>query len=269
MKPRDQRTNPTRGALTPEQLADLALDGDAPLDAVLSRDPSGRAAGHVRGVRRLERLLRLEKSSRQHPDLTAAVLDEVGARRGWLDERSRRMVWAGRGLAAAALLGAFAALLGVRNAAPELKPATGAPAALASVVDAGERAASEASAPLAGVVEMIDGGRPVLVHVGATFSRAGGADSGPAAPRVYQIRLDEPAIGSCVRFVRSARPADAPASPSAPAAPQGPAHAQASVLATLDAASRRTVSAVVGIDRTPRWLRAKTFPASAPAGSWE
>jgi len=264
MKPRG-----TNSTLTPEQLADLALDGDAPLDAALSHDPSGRAAKHVRGVRRLERLLRLEKSGRNHPDLTAAVLDEVGVRRGWLDGRSRRMVWAGRGLAAAALLGAFAALLGVRNAAPELTPARGAPAALASVVDAGERAASEASAPLAGMVEMIDGGRPVLVHVGVTLSRAG-AESGSPAPRVYELRLDERALGSCVRFVRSFKPAEAPARPSAPPAPvasQGTAHA--SVLSTLDAASRRTVSAVVGLDRTPRWLRAKTFPASAPAGSWE
>ena len=261
MTPRDQRTK-----LTPEQLADLALDGDAPLDAALSRDPSGRAARHVRGVRRLERLLRLENSSGHRPDLTAAVLDEVGVRRGWLDDRSRRMVWAGRGLAAAALLGAFAALLGARNAAPELKPTRGAPAALASVVDAGERAASEASAPLAGVVEMIDGGRPVLVHVGVTLSRAGGVESGPPAPRLYELRLEEAALGSCARFVRSAKPADAPA----PASPM-PSHvaSQASVLATLDAASRRTVSRVVGLDRTPRWLRAKTFPASAPVGSWE
>jgi len=254
--------------LSPEALADLALDGDAPLDAALSRDHTGRTARHVRAVRRLERLLRLEARSKTQPDFTAAVLEEVGVRRGWLDERSRRMVWVGRGLAAAALLAAFAAFLGVRRAAPELTaPSRGAPAALASVVEASERAASGATAPLAGVMEMIDGGRPVLVQVGATIGRrAEAAPHAPEAPRparVYTVRLED---WESAAPARSPKPAPAVFADSSAACG---AAAQASLFATLDAASRRTVSAVVGLDRTPRWLRAKTFPAGEPSGSWE
>lgn len=215
----DRRTS--MDARDPMNLANRALDGDVPLDEAL-------AAGgvqHVRSVRRVERLLNIEKHSA--PDFTATVLDDVGARRGWLDSRSRALVWGGRGLIAATLLAAMALTLGVRRAAPELGPQAREAAALASVVDFGERAAAGATAPLATLVETIETGNPVLV----TLTR----------------RIDAPApLVSCeLSLAKGARGTDSPV--------RGRVIV---VNAQLDPASQRTVDAVVRVSGASRWIRA-------------
>ena len=152
--------------LDPIELADAALDGDLDLDAAMSRGGSSSAA-HVRTFRRIESILKRDtKNTPQGVDFTASVLAEVGDRRGWLDRSSRRLVWGGRLMAAAALLLAVGATLAVRRAAPELMPASPPTSALASVVNAGQQAVSQAAEPVATVARTIGTRQPVLMQLG-------------------------------------------------------------------------------------------------------
>ena len=86
-----RRSSPAGGAdaRDPVTLANEALDGDLSFDEALA----GGGVDHIRQVRRVERLLSIERNAGT-PDLTSTVLGDVGARRGWLDSRSRAMVWA-------------------------------------------------------------------------------------------------------------------------------------------------------------------------------
>ncbi len=206
----------------PRTLADLALDGDGAYDDALAAG----GAEHIRSVRRVERLLSIEKNAPKTPDLTATVLDDVGARRGWLDGRSRAMVWGGRGLVAATLLGALAITLGARRANPEITPVGPEVAALASVVEAGERAALGATAPIETVVETIEGGTPVLVRLTATIDGVMATESDFTLARVSC----SPAPESGGRVVV--------------------------VNYSLDPASQRTIDAVCRFESAPRWVRA-------------
>lgn len=215
---------PSTDAQDPVTLANKALDGDLSFDDALV----GGGAEHIRSVRRVERLLSIESHARTAPDLTSVVLSDVGARRGWLDTRSRALVWGGRGLIAATLLAALAVTLSVRRAAPEFGPNAREAAALASVVDAGERAAASATAPLATVVETIETGTPFLATLTGT--------------------IEAPAQGSCeMTFARGRQHNQLT-----------PSHGGRVIVvnATLDPASQRTVDAVCGDAGSPRWLRA-------------
>jgi len=213
-----RRTSPAHGATgaadarDPVTLANEALDGELSFDEALS----GGGVEHIRQVRRVERLLSIERNAGA-PDLTNTVLGDVGARRGWLDSRSRAMVWCGRGLIAATLLGALAVTMSVRRAAPEFGPNAREAAALAQVVDAGERAAAGATAPLATVVETIETGRPVLASLTGTL--------GAPAPRPVVCEGDRSRGRRLV------------------------------VDYTLDPASQRTIDAVSRDSQSPRWLR--------------
>ncbi len=212
----------TDAAPDPVTLANQALDGDLPLDDALV----GGGAEHIRSVRRVERLLSIESHASSAPDLTGVVLSDVGARRGWLDTRSRALVWGGRGLMAATLLAALAVTLSVRRAAPEFGPSAREAAALASVVDVGERAAASATAPLATVVETIETGTPVLASLTRT--------------------IEAPAQGSCEMSFAHGRQAYV----------ANPGGGRAIVVnVTLDPASQRTVDAVCGDAGSPRWMR--------------
>lgn len=208
-------------ARDPVNLANRALDGELPLDEALGAG----GVEHVRSVRRVERLLNIEKNAT--PDLTATVLEDVGARRGWLDSRSRALVWGGRGLIAATLLAALAVTLGVRRAAPEFGPQAREAAALASLVSAGERAAAGATAPLATVVETIETGDSVLI----TLTR--GIET-PAPLASCELSLAKGACGT-----------------------DSPVRGRIIVVnAELDPASQRTIDAVVRVSGSPRWVRA-------------
>ena len=246
-------SEPRKKPIDPIELADLALDGERSLDETLGRlgaSRSRRAAGHVRAIRRLERVLRLEKNglstAGRGPDFTEAILNEVDERRGWLDRPSRRLVWGGRTLAAAAVLMVIGAGLSVRRAAPEIVEPSRSQQALASVVKAGERAASDATAPIASVVETIEDGTPVMVRLTTTLS-----DDGAKLIRLTPSGSDDSLV--MLRYVRS-----------------GPREASWSgsvvVESPLCPSTRRTVDAVAGVDRTPRWLRPMTTPSvwSAP-----
>ena len=196
----------------PLRLANEALDGDVSFDEAIA---SG-GVDHIRQVRRVERLLSIEKNAGT-PDLTQTVLGDVGARRGWLDSRSRAMVWGGRGLIAATLLGALAVTLTVRRAAPEFGPHAREAAALAQVVDVGERAAAGATAPLATVVETIETGRPILASLTST------------------LEAPTPKSRVCERERFPER--------------------RLVVEVALDPASQRAVDAVCQDSQSPRWLR--------------
>ena len=201
----------------PLSLANEALDGDVSFDEAIA----GGGVEHIRQVRRVERLLSIEKNAGA-PDLTQTVLGDVGARRGWLDSRSRAMVWGGRGLIAATLLGALAVTMSVRRAAPEFGPNAREAAALAQVVDVGERAAAGATAPLATVVETIETGRPVLASLTGTLEA-------PTSRVLVYEGTRSPEHRPEYRIV---------------------------VEAPLDPASQRAYDAVCQESRSPRWFRA-------------
>lgn len=227
------KTNrPSTDALDPVALADAVLDGDRPMSDLLGCG-GRRGAAHVRSVRRLERLLDIEKNAARGPDFTGAVLGEVGDRRGWLDPPGRRWVWSVRALAAAVLLAALGTTLAVRRSAPEMMSPSPESSALASVVSAGERAASEACAPLTSVVETFESRAPVLSRVG------------PGADALFRLKA-EPEVGGIllVAYRTSASPT--------------PRCGAATVEISLDPAARRTVETVTGLDRSPRWLAVVT-----------
>ena len=237
MKPQGAGKEP----LNPIELADMALDGDVAFDDLFSAaGPRGErsAAAHVRVVRRLERLLRIERNAAKMPDFTSSVLAEVGTRRGWLDRSSRRLVWGGRVLAAAAVLAALGTGLAVRRVAPEILPSPAGSSALASMVHAGESAAAVATAPLASVVESIEDRTPVLVHLTNTLA----SESGTIWR--FSVSGDAPGMGRAMLVNYEVSP--------------GPLPRRIAVSATLDEASLGVVEAVSGADRTPRWLRVST-----------
>jgi hypothetical protein len=250
-----------RSKIDPLRLADAALDGDLRFEDALGRSGRGasRAAAHVRSIRRLERVLRLEKNSvgvRSAPDLTGRVLGAVDERRGWLDGRSRRLVWGGRVLAAAALLGAIGLTLAVRRAAPDLLTPSSTEQALASVVSSGERAATRASEPAARVVEALDGRTPVIVRVTSTLCAepevawrlSGGVGNG-LNDNSASIRAS---MVSVVRYERSTAPGSL-----------GRDESLVVVDAPLCPLSQHAVEVAAGFDRTPRLFRSMASPSAA------
>lgn len=250
-------------SVDPLRLADAALDGDLRVEEALDRSGRGatRAAAHVRAIRRLERLLRVEKNSLGAtggaPDLTDRVLEAVGERRGWLDVRSRRLVWGGRILAAAALLAAIGLTLSVRRAAPEFVTPSATEHALASVVSSGERAATEATGTVTRVVETIEERTPVIVRMTTTL----GAEPGmilrlSGAEDVQTATLFGPRLAA----VRSPAPSGfAPVS----VATFRASAARVTVEAPLCPLSRHAVEAAAGVDRTPRLFRAMSSPTAS------
>jgi hypothetical protein len=130
--------------------------------------------------------------------------------------------------------------LSVRRAAPEIVEPSRSQQALASVVKTGERAASDATNPIASVVETIEDGTPVMVRLTTTLSEDGGK----------LIRLAPSGSDDSLLMVRYARST----------APRSSWSGSVVVESPLCPSTRRTVDAVAGLDRTPRWFRPMTTP---------
>jgi hypothetical protein len=135
---RHDRAGSSRSEL--ERLADDLLDGELPRarSAELFRELS-QSDEAVRELHATNRAIDALREPVDTPDFVKRVMGEVGGRRGFTDERSRRWVWAGRvGVAAALVVVAGAGFAYQRHAAD------------VSVAQSGESAS--AAPRLAGVV---------------------------------------------------------------------------------------------------------------------
>jgi hypothetical protein len=141
-------------ALTPMELVDLVLDRELDSQdemralAVIEQDPRASAA-----LEQSQWMLDELRNVNDAPDFSDIVLEEVGARRGWLPPRLQRLVPLGRLAAAAVLLGALSASLLAERAAPDAAVFQNGPTPVADVVRAGS---NEAIAGVRSVSNMLD-----------------------------------------------------------------------------------------------------------------
>lgn len=151
-------------SFTPMELVDMVLDRElGSQDEMLARaiiDGDPRAA---EALAKSEAMLDVLREPVSSPDLSAAILEDVGARREWLPPVLQRIIPAGRLAAAAVLLAVLSAGLLARRANPDAAIFRSGPTPVADVVRAG---ATEASAGVQSVTSVFD-----LVRVGAQEER--------------------------------------------------------------------------------------------------
>jgi hypothetical protein len=142
-------------AMSPDQLVDAVLDREVPHDAMgavmarIASDPA--ASARLASMTGMFDALRAPVGT---PDLTRAVIGEVGRRRRWLAPALQRAVGAGRLAIAAALLCALAVGLVAQRAAPESGLFSADRATpLANVVEASQ---AETTAGIRNVAGMLD-----------------------------------------------------------------------------------------------------------------
>jgi hypothetical protein len=151
-------------SFTPMELVDMVLDREfGSQDEMLARaiiDADPRAA---EALARSEAMLDILREPIAGPDLSGAILEEVGARREWLPPVLQRLIPVGRLAAAAVLLVVLSAGLLARRANPDAAIFQSGPTPVADVVRAG---ATEAAAGVQSVTNVLD-----LVRVGAQQER--------------------------------------------------------------------------------------------------
>lgn len=140
---------PAFEALGPDALIDAYFDrsitpeSKSRLARLLSTDPAATIA-----FGECDRAVEALRAPVVAPDFSAAILDEVGRRRGWLGASLQRLVSIGRLAAAAVLLLA----LGLTLAAKRWAPDSGVfPSAATPIADVTECAASDADCNVSGI----------------------------------------------------------------------------------------------------------------------
>jgi hypothetical protein len=173
-------TNPKMKAESqriPDELVDAFFDRE------LDEGSREKFFGMLRGdlsrcaeVARTQRMISVLREPVEGPDLTAAIMGQVSRRRGFLPERLRRMVKAGRLAAAACVLLALLGVAVVHRLAPEAVELTERPRPVTQVVTSG---AQEATAGVQNLAEAVGAVKARIAEPAAELGRLLWADDLP------------------------------------------------------------------------------------------
>jgi hypothetical protein len=144
------------------------------------------------GVARTQRMIGALREPVEAPDLTASIMAEVGHRRGFLSQRLRGMVKAGRLAAAACVLMVLLAVAALHRSAPETFSLTASPKPVSGVLTSG---ASEAAAGVQQIAEAVGAVKARISEPAAELGRLLSDDDLPEiecgpelrAARVYMV----------------------------------------------------------------------------------
>ena len=137
----------------PQELVDTFFDRE------LDEGSREKFFGMLRGdlsrcaeVARTQRMISMLREPVEAPDLTDRIMARVARRRGFLPERVRRMVTAGRLIAAACVLAAVLGLAAARRMAPDAFRLTPVPRPLSDVIASSKADAASGVQHMAAVV---------------------------------------------------------------------------------------------------------------------
>lgn len=125
-------------------------------------------------------------------DLSGAILDEVGRRRGWMDHRFQRFVSLGRLAVAAALLLALGLALAVQRLVPDAAFFPHAPSPIADVTGF---AATDADCNLTGLIRTFDSA-PLAAGFGSVMTSAPSASGALRGDRLSTAIAHPGALGA-------------------------------------------------------------------------